>query len=192
MTDRVQYLDKKILARGWCTLTSHTLAYTGAAGDTKTLVREVYDHGNAAAVLLIDRDARAITLVRQFRLPAHLNGDAGHVLEVCAGLLDGDDPQTCARKEAMEETGIAPKALIHAFDLYASPGSLSEKVHCFVGFYTTADCTGKGGGLAHEGEEIEIVTLAAKDALALTRDGTIIDAKSVALIQFAALEGYLE
>ena len=191
MTDRVQYLDKKILAQGWGTLTSHTLAYTGSAGDTKTLVREVYDHGNAAAVLLIDRDKRVITLVRQFRLPVHLNGDQSHVLEVCAGLLDGDDPQTCARKEAIEETGIAPKELIHAFDIYASPGSLTEKVHCYLGFHTEADRIGLGGGLAHEDEDIEIVTLPANAALALTRDGTIIDAKSVALIQFAALEGYL-
>ena len=191
MTDRVRYLDKKILARGWGTLTSHTIAYTGDNG-TQTLVREVYDHGNAAAVLLINREAGEITLVRQFRLPAYLNGDGAQIIEACAGLLDGDEPQTCARKEAMEETGIAPSTLIHAFDIYASPGSLSEKTHCFIGLYTQADCTGQGGGLAHEGEEIEIVTLPASDILALTRDGTIIDAKTVALIQYAALEGYLE
>lgn len=182
---------KKILHHGWGTLSEHEIDFARRDGAVQRLYREVYDHGNAAAVLLVDRTARTLTLVRQFRLPPMLNGDAAMLLEVAAGLLDGDTPEDCARKEALEETGIAPKALLHAFDLYASPGSLTEKVHCFIGFYDESSRIGTGGGLDHEGEDIEIVTLPANQALALTRNGAIIDAKTVALIQFAALEGFL-
>lgn len=189
MTGTVRKIAKKILHEGWGTLTRHTIGYRRADGTEQELVREVYDHGNAAAILLIDTQAHEITLVRQFRLPVTFNGDEGMMLEVCAGLLDGDTPETCARKEAIEETGIAPKTLAHVFDLYPSPGSLTEKTHCFIGTYDESAKIGAGGGLDHEGEDIEIVPLPASQALAMTRDGTIIDAKTVALIQYAALEG---
>lgn len=191
MSHPVRPMGKKILHSGWGTLSAHEIDFTRRDGAIQRLHREVYDHGNAAAVLLIDRDARAITLVRQFRLPAMLNGDSAMLLEVAAGLLDGDAPEACANKEALEETGIAPKTLLHAFDLYASPGSLTEKVHCFIGFYDETSRIGAGGGIDHEGEDIEIVTLPAANALTMTRNGAIIDAKTVALIQFAALEGFL-
>ncbi|RDE09618.1 NUDIX domain-containing protein [Pelagibacterium lacus] len=182
---------KKILARDWGTLSRYELTVPHSGGGAQALVREVYDHGSAAAVLLLDCRCRVMTLVRQFRLPAQLNGDAGWMLEVCAGLLDGDDPETSAHKEALEETGIAPHRLDFAFALYASPGSLTEKVSCFLGFYGAADRQGPGGGIGHEGEDIEIVAVGFDDALDLIASGAIIDAKTVALIQHAALRGHL-
>lgn len=183
--------SKKILARAWGTLTEYVFALRYRDGSENVHTREVYDHGNAAAILLIDAGRRVLTLVRQFRLPPHLLGDDGHMLEVCAGLLDGDAPEACARKEALEETGIAPASLTHAFDLYASPGSVAEKTHCFVGFYSEADRTGPGGGLDHEGEDIEIVEIGFDAALSLIETGGITDAKTIALIQHAALNSLL-
>lgn len=182
---------EKILATGWGTLTSSTITLAHSDGVDRTFIREVYDHGNAAAILLLDPDRNVVTLVRQFRFPAHLNGDDGYLLEACAGLLDGDTPTDCARKEAIEETGICPPSIHHAFDIYASPGSLTEKIHCFVGLYGEADRVGPGGGLDHESEDIEIVQVDFADALGLIETGAIIDAKTVALIQHAALKGLL-
>lgn len=189
MTETIRLLGKKILATGWGTLTSHTIAHKRRDGTTHTLEREVYDHGNASAILLLDPDAKKVTLVRQFRLPPHLLGDDGHLIEVCAGLLDGDTPQDCAQKEALEETGIAPHTLLRAFEIYPSPGSLSERTHCFVGLYDASCRIGPGGGLAHEGEDIEILEMPANAALAMIGTGEIVDGKTVALLQFAALEG---
>lgn len=183
--------SKKILAQAWGTLTEYVISLANRQGSENRLTREVYDHGNAAAVLLLDPARHSVTLVRQFRLPPHILGDDGHMLEACAGLLDGDAPEICARKEAMEETGIAPSSLAHAFDLYASPGSLSEKTHCFIGFYDETGRTGAGGGLDHEGEDIEIVEIGFDDALGLIEIGAIVDSKTVALIQHAALKGLL-
>lgn len=183
--------SKKTLARAWGTLSEYIFAARHRDGTEHTHTREVYDHGNAAAILLIDPARRVLTLVRQFRLPVHLLGDEGQMLEVCAGLLDGDTPEVCARKEAIEETGIAPQSLTHAFDMYASPGSLAEKVHCFIGIYTEINRNGPGGGLAHEGEDIEIVEYPFDSALGLIETGAIIDAKTIALIQHAALKDFL-
>ncbi|WP_196260192.1 NUDIX domain-containing protein [Pelagibacterium limicola] len=182
----------KILFQGWNTLSRYEIALPGPEGTLDPHGREVADHGHAAVVLLIDREKKRITLVRQFRLPAHLNGDDGFLLEACAGLLDGDDPETCAKREAIEETGIALHTLIPVFDIYASPGSLTEKSHCFIGLYNETDRIGAGGGLAHEGEEIEIVEVPFADALNLIRSGSIVDAKTVALIQHALIEGFLD
>jgi nudix-type nucleoside diphosphatase (YffH/AdpP family) len=184
---------QKILFKGWNTLSLYQIEMQGADGGVQSHGREIVDHGHAAAILLLDRDEKRLTLVRQFRLAVHLNGDEGRVLEACAGLLDdGDSAETCARREAIEETGIAPYGLHHAFDVYASPGALTEKTSCFLGFYQQADRIGKGGGLAHEGEEIEIVEIGFADALPMIADGMIIDAKTVALIQHAALAGLLQ
>lgn len=182
---------KKMLARAWGTLTEYVLAHTRRDGTSVSLVREVYDHGNAAAVLLLDPERCVMTLVRQFRLPPHLNGDDGNLIEVCAGLLDGDAPEACARKEALEETGIVPISLKPAFAIYASPGSLSEKVHCFIGIYDESCRRGPGGGLAEEGEEITLVEIGFKQGLDMIASGEIVDAKTVALIQYAALDGRL-
>lgn len=180
---------KKILASAWGSLTEYVFDVKRDDGPSVELKREVYDHGSAAAILLIDPERYVMTLVRQFRLPAHLNGDDGNMVEVCAGLLDGDAPQTCARKEAIEETGIAPSRLQFAFEIYASPGSLSEKIHCFVGFYDETCRKSAGGGLAEEGEDIECVEIGFDAALDMIDNGHIIDAKTVALIQHAALKG---
>ena len=182
---------KKILARAWGSLTEYVLAYPRRDGTSVSLTREIYDHGSAAAILLLDADRQVMTLVRQFRLPPHLNGDDGNLIEVCAGLLEGDDPETCAKKEALEETGIVPSRLQFAFQIYASPGSLSEKIHCFVGFYDEGCRRGPGGGLAEEGEEITLVEAGFDQSLAMIDQGQIIDAKSVALIQYAAINGLL-
>lgn len=183
--------SKKILASAWGTLTEYIFSVSHRDGSENRHRREVYDHGNAAAILLLDRDRRKLTLVRQFRLPPLLLGDDGYMLEACAGLLDGDAPDVCAKKEALEETGISPSTLVHAFDLYASPGSLAEKTHCFIGFYTHSDRIGPGGGLKHEGEDIEIVEIDFDQAPGLIDTGAISDSKTVALIQHAALKGLL-
>src|SRR5690606_30672350 len=110
------------------------------------------------------------------------------LIEVCAGKLEGDDPETCARKEALEETGYAPGELIRAYDCFASPGSVTERLTLFVGFIA-AEAGGKGGGLPHEGEDIEVLRLPFDRALGMVETGEIADAKTILLLQYAALKG---
>lgn len=188
MTARITIIATDILAKNWGSLTNYTLDYRRRDGQVQRLKREVYDHGSAAAVLLHDPARNTILLVRQFRLPPQLNGDDPDLLEVCAGLLDGEAPEIAAAREAEEETGHAPRHFRHVCDMYASPGSLTEKVTLFVADYDQTTLRHAGGGLEEEGEEIELVELALPDALAMIGDGRIMDAKTIILLQYLALQ----
>ena len=68
-----------------------------------------------------------------------------------------------------------------------SPGSVTEKLHFFVAEYDASMRVSDGGGLADEGEEIEVMELALSEALAMIADGRIIDAKTIMLLQHVAL-----
>jgi len=188
MTDRIKLIDTEILSHDWGRLTRVTLDYRRADGRVQRLVRENYDHGNAAAILLVDPARSSVLLVRQFRYPVLANADPAFLLEACAGLLDDDNPLTCASREAIEETGHAPRNIRRICDIYPSPGSLQEKVTLFIGDYNAETRQATGGGLFHEGEDIELVELPLDNALAMIGTGEIVDAKTIILLQHLALE----
>ncbi|HEY4199710.1 MAG TPA: NUDIX domain-containing protein [Devosiaceae bacterium] len=190
MNETIKIVGEEVLADNWAVLKNTTFEVTRRDGSRQTLHRETYDHGNAAALLLCDRQRRMVVLTRQFRFPAHLNGDPAWLVEVCAGLLDGDTPETCARREAEEETGYRPTTVTHVFDAYMSPGSLTEKVSCFLGDYDAAAKISAGGGLHEEGEDIEVMEIPFTAAIAMIASGEIIDGKTIMLLQHAALTGY--
>ena len=152
--------------------------------------REAYDRGNGAVILLLDPDRRTIILTRQFRMPAYLNGHPdGMLIEAPAGLLDDDDAATAVRRELQEETGYTVDHLVQLFDVFMSPGSVTERVVFFAGIYGSGDRTSGGGGEASEGEDIEIIEVGLDDAHEMVRRGEIRDAKTIMLIQWALLEG---
>jgi len=187
MTKKISILTTEILSKNWGTLSQVTLDYRREDGRVQRLSREVYDHGSAAAILLYNDETTSVLLVRQFRYPALANGDPAFLLEVCAGLLDGDDPLTCAQREAIEETGHAPRDIVHICDAYMSPGSVTEKVSLFLGAYGADTYRTAGGGLVDEGEELEVVELAFETAFAMIGTGEITDAKTIMLLQHLAL-----
>jgi nudix-type nucleoside diphosphatase (YffH/AdpP family) len=184
----VKITAETLLSDNWAKVRRYEIDIERRDGVWQHQVRETYDRGNAAAILLFNRARRSVILVRQFRLPVHIEGDDSMVLEVCAGLLDGDDPADCALREAGEETGYRVHRMRHALDTWPSPGAIVEKIHLFVGEYEPGDTVSAGGGLEHEGEDIEVVELAFEDALAMIETGTITDAKTVMLLQYAALK----
>ncbi len=110
-------------------------------------------------------------------------------IETAAGLLDEDDPETAIRREAEEETGHVVGDVEHVFDVYMSPGSVTERLHFFAAPYRRGDVVdGSRAGLADEGEDIEVLELDFDDALdRIGRD--IVDAKTIMLLQWAALKG---
>ncbi|SFV37445.1 nudix-type nucleoside diphosphatase, YffH/AdpP family [Devosia crocina] len=188
-SSKITVIETKLLAQGWGRLTSTRIDYRRDDGTVTPMTREVYDHGDAASILLVDPGRDTVLLVRQFRYPVLANGDENcFILEACAGLLEGDDPLACVRREAEEETGHAPQNIRHIRDCYLSPGSLKERVSLFIGEYDATTRRHAGGGLAEEGEEIELVELAIPDALAALSDGRIIDGTTTILLQHLALE----
>ena len=186
--DRIQILKKEVLLDDWSVVTKYTIDYRRRDGRHETQIRQVYDRGDGAAILPYDPQRGRVLLVRQFRMPAWVTGEAGMLIEACAGLLDKQDPESCIRKEAEEELGYRIGRPRLVFAPYMSPGSVSERLHCFIAEYSPADRISQGGGAEHEGEDIEVLEIDGQEAFAMIGDGRIIDAKTIMLLQYARLE----
>ncbi len=186
----VEVVEVEVLAAAWHVLRRTTLRVRGRDGRWRTQQRETYDRGNGATVLLHDAARRTVLLAEQFRWPVYVNGHPdGMLLETAAGLLDDDDPATAIRREAAEELGVVIGELTPVFEVWMSPGSVTERLHFYAAPYSPATRAGRGGGLADEGEDITVRELDFDDALARVADGRIADAKTVMLLQWAALSG---
>ena len=186
----VRVTDVELLAAGWHVLRRTTLEYRTRSGEWETQQRETYDRGNGATILLYDAERRTVLLTRQFRYPVYVNDHPdGMLIETAAGLLDDDDPATAIRRETAEETGVDVGELEHVWDVYMSPGSVTERIHFFAAPYDAASRRGDHGGLADEGEHIELLEAGIDEALAMVRDGRIQDAKTIMLLQWAVLDG---
>jgi nudix-type nucleoside diphosphatase (YffH/AdpP family) len=188
--DRVRDLRIEVLSDHWYVLRKATYDYRHRDGTWTREVREAYDRGNGVVILLYDPVAATVLLTRQFRLPAFLNGHPdGMLIEAAAGLLDGDDPETAIRREAEEESGVRVGEVRRLFELFMSPGSVTERVTFFAATYSHGQRVSAGGGLTHEGEDIEVLELALADALTMVDTGEIADGKTVLLLQWAAMRG---
>ena len=183
----VEILETEILSKFWSTVTKVTLKYTRGDGRSQILLREVHDHGAGAAVLAYDPLRKTVLLVKQMRIAAYMVGYTEAMIEVCAGLLDGDDPETCALREAEEELGFQLHNLQFVCDAFASPGAVTERVSLFVGNYAPADKISHGGGVDAEGEDIEVIELSLATAYRMIAMGVIVDAKTIILLQHAMM-----
>ncbi|WP_112133786.1 NUDIX domain-containing protein [Glycomyces dulcitolivorans] len=186
----VRIVDVELLSSDWYVLRKTTFDYRHANGRWTRESRETYDRGDGAAVLLYDADRGTVVLTQQFRLPAYVNEHPdGMLLEVPAGLLDGDAPEEAIRREAAEETGLDIGEPHLVFASYMSPGSVTERLHCFAAPYDGSATLADRAGVAEEGEDIIVVELPFTEALEMVRTGQISDAKTVMLLQWAAMEG---
>jgi nudix-type nucleoside diphosphatase (YffH/AdpP family) len=183
ISDRIHVQDVRLLSDNYGTLKSTTLQWRRDDGTWQTQHRETYDRGHAAALLPYNRAQRTVILVRQFRYPAFLAGHDDLLVEAAAGLLDNASPEDRIRLEAEEETGYRLHDVHRLFEAFMSPGALTEKAEYEPGMRVSA-----GGGLAEEGEEIEVLELGIDEALAMISDGRIVDAKTIMLLQHAALK----
>ncbi|MEQ1771623.1 MAG: NUDIX domain-containing protein [Devosia sp.] len=192
MNDFIRPILTETLSDKWGLVQRHTFELRRRSGQWQQQIRETYDRGDGAGVLICDLAEKAVVLTRQFRYPAYYRGENPYLIEVCAGKLEGDDAETCARKEAMEEAGYRLTRLDKAFDCIMSPGSVTERLTLFVGIVEAGAQTGDGGGLADEGEDIEVLKLPFMQALEMVATGEIADAKTVMLVQYAALKAIFD
>jgi len=189
--DRVRIIDTTVLSNDWYVLKKTTFDFLRRDGAWQRQSRETYDRGNGATILLFNRDRRTVVLTRQFRLPAFVNGHDGMMIEAAAGLLDNASPEERIRAEAEEETGYRVTNVQKVFEAYMSPGSVTEKLHFFIAEYDASARVGHGGGVEAEGEDLEVIELTLDDALLAVYRGEIVDAKTIMLLQFAALNDVL-
>jgi nudix-type nucleoside diphosphatase (YffH/AdpP family) len=187
ISDRVRVKDVRLLSDNYGILKTTTFEWRRADGEWQTQHRETYDRGGAATVLPYNLAQRTVVLIKQFRYPAYINGHDDLMIETIAGLLDGAAPELRIRAEAEEESGYRLGEIKKVFEAFMSPGAVTEKIHFFVGEYQSDMRIGAGGGLVHEGEDIEVMEIAIDDALKMIADGRIDDAKTIMLLQYAAL-----
>jgi nudix-type nucleoside diphosphatase (YffH/AdpP family) len=188
ISDRIRIKDVRLLSDNHYILKTTTFEWRRADGQWQTQHRESYDRGNGAALLPYNLAQRTVVLVRQFRYPAYAGGYDDLMIEAAAGLLDGAGPEEKVRAEVEEETGYRLHHIRKVFEAFTSPGAVTEKLHFFVAEYQADMKVGDGGGLASEGEEIEVLELPIDEALAMISDGRIVDAKTIMLLQYAALK----
>ncbi|WP_313068416.1 NUDIX domain-containing protein [Atlantibacter hermannii] len=190
-SSRIRLIDSATLSDDWYLLKKYTFDFLRRDGSWQRQTREAYDRGNGATVLLYNRQKRSVILVRQFRLPAWLNQHDGFLLEAAAGLLDNLDPETRIKAEAEEETGYRLDNVEKVFEAFMSPGSVTEKLHFFIAEYHDGQHAGTGGGVEEEGEDVETVELGFEEAMRAIKEGKIVDAKTIMLLQYLALEGVM-
>ncbi len=187
--NEIRNLSAEVLSDDWSVLTKYTFELKRRDGSWEQQVRQTYDRGHAAVILPYDPRRGTVLLVQQFRMPVFLQGHREPLIEACAGLLDDNDPETCIRLETEQELGYRLGEVRKVYDVYMSPGSVTEKLSFFVAEYSPDDRVSEGGGDKHEGEDIEVLEMPLSEAMALVENGGIIDAKTVMLIQHALLKG---
>lgn len=191
MNPTIEILQKETLSNNWYTLYKYTYSITGRDGKELTQNREAYDRGNGATILLYNQTANTVILTRQFRLPTFVNGNTtGMMIETCAGLLDLDNPEDCIRRETEEETGYRISDVRKVFEVYMSPGSVTEILYFFVGEYTLDQKVNDGGGV-DEHENIDVLELDFSEAYDMIGRGEIRDAKTIMLLQHARINTIL-
>ena len=190
MSLKIEVIKNKILSENYFVLRNITYDLTRQNGEVVRHKREVYDRGNGATILLYNREKQTVLLIRQFRIATWVNGNEdGRLIETCAGLLDDDEPEVCIRKEAIEETGYEVGEVRKVFELYMSPGGVTEIVHFFIAEYHADQQASSGGGV--DDEDIEVLELPFKQALSMVERREIRDGKAVILLQYLHLSGLM-
>ena len=190
---KVKVKNEKVLSDEHYTLKQIDFDIQKKNGDWENQKREVFNHGNAVTALLYNTVTRTIILTKQFRIATYLNGnDSGMLVEACAGLLEKNEhPDDTVKREIKEETGYAVTQVQKVYEAYTSAGTLTELLYLYVAPYSKEQKETRGGGLAEEGEEVEVMEIPFDEALQMMEQGGIKDAKTIILLQYIQLKQLL-
>jgi len=164
--------------QGYVTL----LAATFAGPDGKTFRREIAHHGRAACVLPYDPERKTALMVNLPRAPVIWAGGPPELLEAPAGIVENEDPEDTAVREALEECGVVLRKLEPVGSPFSTPGVSSERIDLFLAAYAAADRTAAGGGVAGENEHIVVEEVPLSLLWTWVEQRKIEDLKSLALI----------
>ena len=191
-SQKVRNVQETLLSDNWYTLKKYSFELQRRDGSWQKQEREAYDRGHGATILLYNKAKQTVVLTRQFHFPVYINDRQGMLTEAAAGLLDNLSPEERIKAEAQEETGFRVTQVEKVFEAYMSPGSVTEKLHFFIAEYLPQDRSSEGGGVAEEGEDIEVLEWPFSRALQAIRTGDIQDAKTIMLLQYLAMNHLFE
>jgi nudix-type nucleoside diphosphatase (YffH/AdpP family) len=151
--------------------------------DGSTITHQVDDHGNGVFVLPYDPIRKIAIVVRQVRPAVLFAGNDASILEAPAGRLDTAEPEQCARREVLEETGIHVADLEYVGTFWVSPATSTERAHLYLGRYSESDRVAEGGGVAEEDEQITVEEVPIQNLVKMAESGQMDDVKMFAAIQ---------
>jgi ADP-ribose pyrophosphatase len=186
--------SKQLVFDGFFKINKFTLRHQRFNGElSEPVCREVFQRGDAVAVLPYDPVTDKVVLVEQFRIGAFASNSAGAqkktpwLIECIAGMIDKDEtPEQVVIREAVEEADITLDGLTPIMQYYTSPGGMSERVYLFA---ATVDSTKALGihGLAEESEDIRVLTPALETAIKWMNNGLIDNATTIIALQWLQL-----
>lgn len=174
----------ELLAKGYRTYQRFTLSLR-RDGKRLTQERDVMRAGKVVGVLPVDVARQEVVLIRQFRLPSHLANGKGDLIEIVAGGIEaGEQPVEAARRECLEEIGVAPEALVELFSFFTTPGITDEEV---VVFLAAVDAAKAPPRTANGDEHIEILRVSFDDAIAALTENKMLNGPLLIALQWLAL-----
>ena len=186
--EKAELIERTVAFQGYFRITRylfrHSLYQGGQSGEIQ---REVFERGQAAAVLPYDPLRDEVVLIRQFRAGSYVAGRHPWSWEIVAGIVEeGETAQDVALREAAEEASVKILELVRMYSVMLSPGACSETCTSFVG---RIDATGVGGifGLASENENILVKAMPFAEARAMLDRDEIDNSVAVMALQWLAL-----
>jgi len=177
----------EVIGRGFMTYERYEVSLRRDGEPPLLQQRDVLRASRAIAVITIDLARDALVLIRQFRLPGHLATGCGDMVEFAAGRIDHDETALgAARRECLEEIGVAPDRLIELFSVVTAPGFSDERLTFFAGFLDSS-AVFERGGLADENEDTQPFVVPIDTAVAMLQQGGVFNALLVNGLQWLAL-----
>ena len=171
---KYQIHNKEVLSDKFFKLDAYELEHDKFDGGSLNIRREHLERGNAVAILLYDKACDEVLLIEQFRIGPAMRNDNAWLIEVVAGMIDeGEDKETAAKREAVEESGYEPRDLVHLGKYYSTPGGSSETIDLYLGYVDKNNPVGLGGGMDHEHEDIRAFWLSRTEAVTWVKNGKI-------------------
>lgn len=184
----VEIIARETLYRGFFSLDlyrfRHRLFNGEMSGEVK---REIFERGHAAVLLPYDPVRDEVVLIEQIRIAAWDTSETPWLLEMIAGMIEeGESVEDVARREAVEEAGLAVGRTKPVLSYLASPGGTSERLSILVG---EVDATQAKGihGLVEENEDIRVHVVSREQAYQCVEEGSIDNAATVIALQWLQL-----
>lgn len=186
--DDVKIINKTIRHQGFFCVAEYQLQHRLFNGEwSKPMVRELFERGNSAAILLYDPIRDQVVLLEQFRVGALLGSKSPWLWEIAAGMVEeNEQTEQVVRREAKEETGMDIKNLVLIYQYWASPGASSEHIDLFCG---QVDASKAGGiyGISDEHEDIRTSVVDREEAWLALEQGVIDNSAAIIALQWLQL-----
>ncbi len=183
--------QKETVFKGFFSLEKHTLSYKTFAGNTiGPIQREIFERGNAAAIIPYDPIKDEVVLIEQFRPGCFVSDEeTPWDIEIVAGIIDkGENSKDTVIREAKEEANldIDCSSTFQISTFFPSPGACTERIDLFLGKVDSSLAKGIHG-LAQESEDIRVFCVSLKDALKMCDEMIIRNAITIISLQYIAL-----